>query len=70
MGKFFKVLIVMPCFIIVVSALATVSFPKECLAIGSDKEAIKPKEERVAIKVLMVATNYGGWEEILLGLET
>ena len=63
MGKFFKVLIVMPCFIIVVSALATVSFPKECLAIGSDKEAIKPKEERVAIKVLMVATNYGGWGE-------
>ena len=58
MSKFLKALIVTPCLIVAVSVLAAIFFPKECLAIVTNKEAIKATKERAAINVLLVATNY------------
>lgn len=55
MNKFYKGAIVMSCFIIGIFALSTHFFSKECIAAS--------KAEGAPIKVLMVATNYGGWGE-------
>ena len=55
MSRSFKTLVMLPC-------VAIFIFVFTALAIAADKEAVKPKEDRMVIKVLMVATNYGGWQ--------